>query len=61
MDYEIGDLVIDDIMGIGLIIDIMHDDNDVDGLIYLVFYAKDDQHVLEYSDELVPYYPDYMD
>lgn len=61
MQYEIGDLVFDPEMGIGLIVEVMFDDNDLDGLIYLVFYAKIDEHVLEYEYELLPYSPNYRD
>tara|TARA_R110002074_G_scaffold207664_1_gene376199 strand:- start:358 stop:543 length:186 start_codon:yes stop_codon:yes gene_type:complete len=61
VEYEIGDLVLDPEMGVGLIFEIMLDDNDQDGLIYLVFYAKIGESVLEYASELVPYYPDYRD
>ena len=61
MYLEIGDLVIDPDMGVGLIIEIMLDDNDIDGYIYLIFYSKISENVLEYSDELVPWYPDDRD
>ena len=50
MEFEIGDLVIDPDLGIGLVTEVMVDDNDFDGLIYLVFYAKVDEHVLEYAN-----------
>lgn len=61
MQYEIGDLVYDPEMGIGLIVEVMFDDNDFDGFIYLVFYAKIDENILEYEYELLPYSPDYRD
>ena len=61
MNLEIGDLVVDPDMGVGLIIEIMLDDNDIDGYIYMVFYSKISENVLEYSDELIPWYPDHRD
>ncbi len=61
MNLEIGDLVVDPEMGVGLIIEIMLDDNDIDGYIYMVFYSKISENVLEYSDELIPWYPDHRD
>mgnify|MGYP003116688252 FL=1 len=61
MEFEIGDLVIDPDLGIGLVTEVMVDDNDFDGLIYLVFYAKVDEHVLEYAYELIPYCPGHRD
>jgi hypothetical protein len=61
MDLEIGDLVVDPEMGVGLIVEVMLDDNDIDGFIYLIFYSKINEHVLEYSDELVPWYPKHKD
>lgn len=61
MEFEIGDLVIDPDLGIGLVTEVLVDDNDFDGLIYLVFYAKVDEHVLEYAYELIPYSPAYRD
>ncbi len=61
MDLEIGDLVVDPEMGVGLIVEVMLDDNDIDGFIYLIFYSKIKEHVLESSDELVPWYPKHKD
>ncbi len=61
MEFEIGAFVVDPDLGIGLVTEVMVDDNDFDGLIYLVFYAKVDEHVLEYAYELIPYSPEHRD
>ena len=54
--YRVGDLVYDDDLGIGIVTRIMQDDNEIDGLVYLVWWAKLGQTSIEFSVELTPYW-----
>jgi hypothetical protein len=54
--YRVGDLVYDDDLGIGIVTRIMQDDNEFDGLVYLVWWAQLGQTSIEFSVELTPYW-----
>jgi hypothetical protein len=54
--YRVGDLVYDDDLGIGIVTRIMQDDNEIDGLAYLVWWAQLGQTSIEFSVELCPYW-----
>jgi len=53
--FDVGDLVFDIDLGVGIIKEIMQDDNEVDGLIYLVWWGKIRTTSFEYSIDLVPF------
>ena len=52
--FDVGDLVFDIDLGVGIVKQIMQDDNEVDGLIYLVWWGKIRTASFEYSIDLVP-------
>ena len=54
--YRVGDLVYDEDLGIGIVTRIMQDDNEVDGLVYLVWWARLGQNSIEFAVELTPYW-----
>ena len=54
--YRVGDLVYDEDLGIGIVTRIMQDDNEVDGLVYLVWWARLGQSSIEFAVELTPYW-----
>lgn len=53
--YRVGDLVYDDDLGIGIITRIMQDDNEIDGLVYLVWWSSLGQNSVEFALDLAPY------
>ena len=53
--YGIGDLVYDVDLGIGIVTRIMQDDNDVDGIVYLVWWSRVGQTFVEFALDLTPY------
>lgn len=54
--YRVGDLVYDEDLGIGIVTRIMQDDNEVDGLAYLVWWSRPAQNSIEYGLDLTPYW-----
>jgi len=54
--YRVGDLVYDVDIGIGIITRIMLDDNEFDGLVYLVWWASLDQTSVEFGPDLTPHW-----
>ncbi len=54
--YRVSDLVYDEDLGIGIVTRIMQDDNEVDGLVYLVWWARLGQSSIEFAVELTPYW-----
>jgi len=52
--YRVGDLVYDADLGIGIVTRIMQDDNEFDGLAYLVWWSRIGQKVLEFETDLTP-------
>ncbi len=53
--YRVGDLVYDEELGIGIVTRIMQDDNEIDGLVYLVWWSKLGQNSVEFALDLSPY------
>lgn len=53
--YRVGDLVYDDDLGIGIVTRIMQDDNEVDGLVYLVWWSRLGQNSVEFALDLTTY------
>ena len=54
--YRVGDLVYDADLGIGIVTRIMQDDNEFDGLAYLVWWSRIGQKVLEFETDLTPFW-----
>ena len=54
--YRVGDLVYDEDLGIGIVTRIMQDDNELDGLAYLVWWARLGQNSVEFGLDLSPYW-----
>lgn len=54
--FRVGDLVYDEDLGVGIVTRIMQDDNEFDGLAYLVWWAILGESSIEFSVELAPYW-----
>ena len=53
--YRVGDLVYDADLGIGIVTRIMQDDNEIDGLAYLVWWSRLGHNSIEFGLDLTPY------
>ena len=53
--FRVGDLVYDEDLGVGIVTRIMQDDNEFDGLVYLVWWTSLGESSIEFSIELAPY------
>jgi len=50
--YEIGDLVFDAELGVGIIKQIYYDDSDYEGIVYYIWWVSSDDHSFEYPEDL---------
>lgn len=50
--YEVGDLVFDVELGVGIIKQIYYDDSDYEGIVYYIWWVSSDDHSFEYPEDL---------